>query len=725
MTPRRWTRRTFIVLALLHLLPLCSVRYLPTGDGPTHVYNAWVLHELLGGDAPANIAQAYRVDWKLHPNWSGHAVMALAMTVVPPLIAEKLLVALILALILAGTWFLATSVDPRNDVYAFLAFPFTWTQMLVAGYYNFSLSVGLYLFILAVWWRRRERASIGSIALLAALLVLCNFTHPMAAGLACGSIVLLSLLTRRFGHLPALIPSVVLLAVFGGTEQSNVGAPLQLKIDWDAAWIMARLDTLFAFDDRIRPIAIALALIYLALIAVTLMRERRREENAIALLALALVAMMFWIPAAQGTRDLFTGRMQPFVCLILPAWFTPRLPERWRTALFVALSLLAMANAAITFERVRFFGRVMGRLVRTFEPIEPGTTLLPLIFERPHSNSYVNVFAHFMGYVALEKRLADRSNYEPFSHYFPIAERVPVSGSHTIENSPGDFDLAQPAARVDFLVTYRYPESAPNRVDLRTLYRLIHESGDFQIYRRQSPLTGPYELVLLPLLGMPSGTRWTVDQTLHNRDTRPMRVLLRPCPADHWCDREIAPNETVRIATARQRVAFLDVPKGRDALLDITTTARRVDLQQPETPLRVPAVPVREFSRGGARIGGIDRRGKRIALRVYAFGKRAQHDITLRVRSAGTTVKEQRIAVKNFGMWEDGDLHAEGTETIEVELRANDDANLWAFATVTDERGRAIVLRSHPHAARGGDSSADHRGDPDRGDVHDVLRDRR
>lgn len=187
----RRTLPLFIVLAILHVAPVWSVRYLPLGDGPTHVYNAWVLHGLIAGDAPPRIAEAYRVDWRPHPNWTGHVLMALAMAVVPPLIAEKLLVTLIIALMLAGAWLLATAVDPRNDVYAFLAFPFTWAQTLVAGYYNFSLSVALYLIILAIWWRR------GSVLLLAALLIVCNFTHPMAAGLACGSIVLLSLLTRR------------------------------------------------------------------------------------------------------------------------------------------------------------------------------------------------------------------------------------------------------------------------------------------------------------------------------------------------------------------------------------------------------------------------------------------------------------------------------------------------------------------------------------------------
>lgn len=720
---RRWTRWTFIVLALLHLLPLCSVRYLPTGDGPTHVYNAWVLHELLSGDAPPHIARAYRVDWKAHPNWSGHAVMALAMTVVPPLVAEKLFVALILALMLGGTWSLATSIDPRNDVYAFLAFPFTWTQTLVAGYFNFSLGVGLYLIILGIWCRR------GPVTLLAALLVLCYFTHPMAALLACGSIVLLSLCMRRFRHLPALLPAIVLLAIFGSTEQANIEAPLQLKIDWNAAWILARIDTLFAFDERIRPIAIALALIYLGLTVLTLMSERRREQDAIALLALVLIAMMFWIPAAQGTRDLFTGRMQPFVFLILPAWFTPRLADRWRNTLIGLLSLLAIMNAAIAFERVRFFGRSMGELVRTFDAIEPGTTLLPLIFDRPHSHSFVNVFAHFMSYVALEKRLVDVGNWEPFAGYFPIARRVPVSGSHVIENDPGHFDLTQPAAHADYVVTHRFPQNAANRGDLRMRYRLIAEAGDLQILRRQSPLVGPYERVLLPLLGTPLGTRWTVDQTLHNRDSRPMRVVLRPCPAEVWCDRELAPGEIVPIATWQHRFAFLDVPKEREALLDIGTVVRRVDLDRPGTSLRIPAVPLREFSRGGARVAGIETTGRTVALRLYAFGKSPQHDVKLRVRSGSAIVTEQRIILENFGMWENAELRTAAggvlPEAIDIDLIAAQDTGIWAFVTATDEEGPAIVLRSQPHAASGSDPSAPDRRDPDRGDVQHILGDRR
>jgi hypothetical protein len=702
---RRWTRWTYIVLALLHLAPLCSVRYLPLGDGPTHIYNAWVLHGLVTGEAPPHIAEAYKVDWKPHPNWSGHLLMALAIEVMPPLVAEKLLLALILALMMWGTWLFATSIDPRNDVYAFLAFPFTWTQALVSGYYNFSLSIGLYLIILAVWWRRRERASIGSVTLLAVLLVLCNFTHPMATLLACGSIVLLSLLTRRFGHLPALLPVIPLLALFGRTAQSNVGEPLQLQIMWDAARILAKIETLYAFDDRHRPIAIALALTYAALIVYTLVRERRREADAIAILALALIGMMFWLPAAQGTRDLFTGRMQPFVFLILPAWFTPRIAGRWRAALFALLSIVAVANGSIAFERIRHFGRELGTMVRQLDAIEPDTTLLPLFFEDPSTLTYTNGFAHFISYVALEKRLVDFSNYEPSTHYFPIAERREMVGSFQLDWSPGAVDLAQPAAYADYVVTYALAADAPNRGSLDFLYRLVEEVGPYRIYHRRvqrGQHAEPHELVLLPLLGSRNDLNavWRVEQTLRNRDSLPMRVVFRQCP-DSWCERKLAPGEAVPIATAQPRFAYLEVPRGRAAFLDVHTVVRRVDIDRPEMSILIPATTEREFSRGGTRIEDVETGGKRIGLRIYAFGEKARYDLTLRIRSSpgDALVDEHRVTLENFGMYENGDLRSAigGTPLppmIDVEIVSAPDARVWAFATTTDETDRTRVYAS-------------------------------
>ena len=61
----------FLLLALLYLVPLWSVRYLPTLDGPCHVYTAWAMHAY--GDQAAHplLARYFFINWKPVPELAG------------------------------------------------------------------------------------------------------------------------------------------------------------------------------------------------------------------------------------------------------------------------------------------------------------------------------------------------------------------------------------------------------------------------------------------------------------------------------------------------------------------------------------------------------------------------------------------------------------------------------------------------------------------------------
>src|SRR5258708_25689109 len=96
--PLRWLYGTTVLIALA---PIWSVRYLPTQDGPSHLYNSWLLRELIRGSNAA-IEHAYRIDWRPHPNWLTSAALALLLSVVPALLAEKLFVSRIVLLFAIG-----------------------------------------------------------------------------------------------------------------------------------------------------------------------------------------------------------------------------------------------------------------------------------------------------------------------------------------------------------------------------------------------------------------------------------------------------------------------------------------------------------------------------------------------------------------------------------------------------------------------------------------------
>src|SRR5258708_19032544 len=168
-----WLGALFVVVALLHLLPVWRVEYLPTVDGASHVYNATVLRELAAGTP--GFQRAYAADLKPYPNWLGHAFLWLALGLVPPVVAEKLLVSVIILLFLGGCWRLAGVVDPRSRMYALLAMPLTFHVLLQMGFYNYSLGAAIALFAIAEAWESRGMSGWRPVEATAFWLVLCYF----------------------------------------------------------------------------------------------------------------------------------------------------------------------------------------------------------------------------------------------------------------------------------------------------------------------------------------------------------------------------------------------------------------------------------------------------------------------------------------------------------------------------------------------------------------------
>lgn len=692
--PLAWS---FVALALLYVAPVWSTHYVPTGDGPCHLYNAWILKDLLTGDAPPQIARAYEVDWRPHPNWSGHLILAALMIVFPPLVAEKLFVSLIVLTLLGGAWMLATANGREGEPYAFLAFPFVWTQPFVAGFYNYVLSLGLYCIILALWWRRRLVAT-------TLLLILCYFTHPVATAYACGAIVLFALLTRRFLHMLCVIPVIPLLLWFA--RRGPAGEPDFTTIQWEVLGVLTHAIPVLGFDGRQNAIAFSTSAIFAILIVYTLIRERRfRAVGVFGLAALFYVIALFWVPAGSLARALIRDRTPLLVFLTLLAWFTPRLPRYARIALVTLLTISAAANGAMIIERFRTFGPEVGKIARALDAIAPDSTFVPLLFEQPRAPSYVNVYAHALSYGALERRLVDLSNYEPSTGYFPIRhhrDSMPMD-VHRLVVAPGETDPRVLAMRAEYVFAFQMPPTAPNRAELERLYRVVKFDGAAVTYRVRDPMLHHRELIVLPLVGTarpvgaPQGARWEIVQTARNDGTRPVSAAVFDCREDIPCRFDIAPGASVRIASSDRRFAVLMVPRGTARQLAFTTVARRADADLPELSVHVPAVHEREFTRGRTRIPDVAAGGRKVSLRIYALGTLAMNDVTYTVRANGKAIASHKVGVPGFGMHENADLGtlfpdlSSHAGNVDIEIEGGPDVRLWAFVTATDAAGRARV----------------------------------
>ncbi len=168
----------FWALVLLHLVPVWSFTYLPTQDGPSHLANALILRDL--GDPAAGYDQFFELRDDPLPNLTAPLLLAGLLYLLPPLIAEKVLVSLyILGFAAAYRYFLG-AFGARCRPLAWAGLLFVYNHCLWMGFYNYCLSLALFFAILGYCLQRRGQFQLPQAAGLMFLFTAAYFTHLVA-----------------------------------------------------------------------------------------------------------------------------------------------------------------------------------------------------------------------------------------------------------------------------------------------------------------------------------------------------------------------------------------------------------------------------------------------------------------------------------------------------------------------------------------------------------------
>jgi hypothetical protein len=498
-----WIRRLFFVLALAYVVPFWTVRYLPSTDGPNHTANAWIIRQHGNVEQYPLFNRYYEINWRPYPNWTGVAVMAALMFVVPPLIAQKLLVSGIVLLFLGGAWALAGAARPEERWPAFLAFPFAYHGFFGFGFYNFSVSVGACLVTLAYWWRHREKPGLRFAVGINLLLWLCWFSHVFSFSLALLSIGVLWLATlrpaawrRHLLHVVILLPQVVLPLWFVRVQWTGVEPVPQSFLELLHALVPPQV--LLSFSQFQLRMAAVVAAAFLVLLILTLWhhtfgerKDRRlklRETDAFLLLVFVLLALYFFGPEGMTNGSLITGRLSLYIYLLLIPWLAPRLEGWWRAAGVFVLTLLALVNLGYQIRWYRVLGEEVRQFVAGLEPVQPNSRVLSLLFRRQLSSEYTDVFSHATGYVAMEKGLIDWDNYEAKELHFSTRFRKSVDFPYLpgILWDPGSFRVMVNRDKIDAIYTWQMPPGAPLRARLRRGYRLTSRVGGGELWEKRA-----------------------------------------------------------------------------------------------------------------------------------------------------------------------------------------------------------------------------------------------
>lgn len=493
---RRAIAILFAAVAMLHLLPIWRVQFVPTVDGPSHVYNAIVLGELARGTP--EMARVFAVDFRPHPNWLTHLMLAGAASVLQPVVAEKVVISVIVLLFLGGCWRLAGAVDRDSRAHAFLAMPLGYHLLFQMGFYNYSLGVALVPFGLASWWRRRDQPSWRTVAVTAGWLVLIYFAHVVPAMAATGFVTIAWIVSivrdgwrARWRHGVAFVPVALLLLWFFLQPKPPGGT-----WTWDGAllWMpLLRTVLLLTFDLRQLAWGTVLAVVFGALILLTFILEnidwqRRRivvrERDAFLLLALIGIAVYLAAPISVEEGLVLKARLLIFPYLAILPWLTPRAAK---LPLAVVLAIAVSANVFFIRDCWKRNDKLIAAAVAPLEAATPHRTIVPLIFDRSSPHATLPLLGHAMSYGAAERCLVDLGNYEAGLPFFPVQFRPGVNRPPIIalETAPGDYDPQRWAESVDYVYTWKMLADAPVAARLAEHYELAAENGEARLYARR------------------------------------------------------------------------------------------------------------------------------------------------------------------------------------------------------------------------------------------------
>jgi hypothetical protein len=506
----RWPAWLFVTLAALYLLPVWAVSRLPTVDGPSHLYNAWVLDHL--GDRAHHplLASTFDFDPRPVPNWLSTGALLALFRVLAPLAAEKALVSAYLVLFFASLWYLAGSVSGDRRWLAFLGFPFAYSLLFELGFYNFCFSLAFYLLALGLWWRRRASPGLVSALALNAVLLLCYFSHILSVDLALFSIAVLWLGTLRRDkwrghllHIPLLAPQLALPLWFMLRDGLRV-EPARTTLRAMLAGLV-RLDALRAFETTRGWVGFAVAAAFGLGFARSValrwrdMRASRvgtepgatswwRAEDAFLLLAALLLVIYFFAPEGLAGGSNLKPRLSLYPFLALLPWLCAPFPAAARAAGIGALTLLALVNLGAVWSCWRTLDRQVASYLHTLDPVAPGSRIMPLSWDHDGGCARAGVFVHALDYVAIEKGLIDWNDYEAMTDYFPVRFKPGVRhpGNFQMEWAPDTLPLEELAGATDYIVAWHMPADSPLGARILRRYDQILARGPALLFVRRS-----------------------------------------------------------------------------------------------------------------------------------------------------------------------------------------------------------------------------------------------
>jgi hypothetical protein len=396
----------FLALILVHLIPIWAFTYFPSQDGPAHINNANIIRE---DHSRMVFREYYILNKDPIPNWFGHLVMAGLMVLMPPFVAEKLLLSGYVILLPISMRYVLRTIRPDAGFLAVLAFPFIYNFLLHMGFYNFSYSLVMFFCVVGYWLKHSEgftRRDLIMLTMLSLVLYFCHIISMVTAYMAIGLLTMwrmgcdlahqlrirqfnpralgAALRPRVFVPLYALLPTLILAAIYllrTGTAKGPVPPAADL---WQGLYHLAPL---ISFDEREGWWSTVLVWLLIAIVGYLLVSKiahRRGDRwDGLLLVVAGYSVVYFTAPDVMFGGGVISPRMNLYLFLALILWFGAQSYHRMvKRGIQVVATGLALALLGLHVQKYAEVNEYLEEYLSGMHLVEPNTTLLPLHFSR-------------------------------------------------------------------------------------------------------------------------------------------------------------------------------------------------------------------------------------------------------------------------------------------------------------------------------------------------------
>lgn len=510
-------RTLFYGLLIIHLLPLWLFTYIPTQDGPAHLYNSRIIGDWYWSDF--SVFRDYlTLNERFDPTWFDHLILAGLMKLVSPAMGLKLFLTTYVVTFPLSIRYALGAVNDRARFLSVLGFPFIYNAVFHYGFFSFAISLAVYCLFIGYWLRYAGALNRRTATGLVLISVLLYFTHVISMALAYVSAAVISatwwagrvVTLRRSNQLngyslgatswnllvkPALplLPGIALLLLFfSDRERLMLPGPDFFQRLQD----FVHLGVLYVFQQRELVLSAFLATTFLALCLWFIVddwnRRKLQREDVLLLLAMVLAAGYFFAPepvivSKSGTLagGFIKERLNLFPFLILLFWLGSRefSPARKR---FVQLAgvTISLAFIGVHVLHYRVINRQLDEYLSAIQQVKPNSTLLPLfaahrgLGQNGHQLSgKVDPILHASNLAGAERPILVLLNYEANMEYFPVQfrhSRDPYIHIGQIESAPPKVNLLGYASttggRIDYVLVWLGRKRNTESPEMRSVY---------------------------------------------------------------------------------------------------------------------------------------------------------------------------------------------------------------------------------------------------------------